>query len=303
MTTQSSYSIAIHGGAGNDRQQSAREARIEDSLLSILTQGRAMLDDGAAALDTVVHCTRLLEDDPLYNAGYGAVPNCAGRFELEASVMDGRTLKAGAVTNVDNIRNPVDLARRIMDETAHIMLAGQGAADFAAANGLASVSQTYFQEGWRKHATTDKDTYGTVGAVARDRHGNLAAATSTGGQAGKLPGRVGDSPLIGAGNSADNEGCAVSCTGWGEDFMRTALAAQVCFLISRQGLDAHAAAHAAIEYLVAKVNGNGGFILVDRIGNIATAASSASLRCAWIEQGGEIKTALQASIRIARAAS
>ncbi|MDN5848310.1 MAG: isoaspartyl peptidase/L-asparaginase family protein [Nitrococcus sp.] len=303
MTTQPSYSIAIHGGAGNHRQQSSREALIEYSLRGVLTQGRALLDAGGTALDTVVHCTRLLEDDPLYNAGYGAVPNCAGRFELEASVMDGRTLKAGAVTNVDNIRNPVELARRIMDQTAHVMLAGRGAAEFAAANRLASASQTYFQEGWRKHATTDKDAYGTVGAVARDRHGDLAAATSTGGQVDKLPGRVGDSPLIGAGNYADNDGCAVSCTGWGEDFMRTALAAQVCFLISRQNFDAHAAARAAIETLVSKVNGNGGFILVDRIGKIATAASSASLRCGWIEHGGEIKTALQASIRIARAAS
>ena len=302
MTTRHSYSIGLHGGAGNAPEPPAEEALITDSLRTILEQGRAMLAGGATALEAVVHCTRLLEDDPLYNAGYGAVPNSAGRFELEACVMDGRTLAAGAVTNVDNIRNPVELARRIMEATPHVMLAGQGAADFAAANGVAIVSQTYYQEGWRKRGTVGGDALGTVGAVARDRDGNLAAATSTGGQKGKLPGRVGDSPLIGAGNYADNAGCAVSCTGWGEDFIRTALAAYISFLSGRQGLDAQATARAAIEYLVAKVNGNGGVILVDRIGKIATAQSSASLRCGWIEHGGEIKTTLRASIRIARAA-
>jgi beta-aspartyl-peptidase (threonine type) len=299
---QHSYSIAIHGGAGNRCEQPAKEELIEGSLRMILEQGRTVLESGGTALDAVVHCTRLLEDDPLYNAGYGAVPNSAARFELEACVMDGRTLKAGAVTNVDNIRNPIELARRIMDRTPHVMLAGQGAADFAAANGIATVSQRYYQEGWRKHATAGKDAPGTVGAVARDRHGNLAAATSTGGQAGKLPGRVGDSPLIGAGTYADDEGCAVSCTGWGEDFIRTALAAYVSFLIGRQGLDAQAAARAAIEYLVAKVNGNGGFILVDGSGTIATAQSSAFLHCGWIERGGEARTAPRASIQIARVA-
>lgn len=300
MTTQHDYSIGIHGGAGNRPELPAQEARIKDSLRMILEQGRAMLADGATALDAVVHCTRLLEDDPLYNAGYGAVPNSAGHFELEACVMDGRTLKAGAVTYVDSIRNPVALARRIMDRTPHVMLAGQGAADFAAANDLATVGQAYFQEGWRKHGTAGEDALGTVGAVARDRYGNLAAATSTGGQKGKLPGRVGDSPIIGAGNYADNDSCAVSCTGWGEEFIRTALAAYIGFLVGRQGLKAQATAQVAIEYLVAKVNGTGGFILVDRTGQIATAQSSAYLRCGWIEHGGEIKTALRAAIQIAR---
>lgn len=298
---QPSYSIAIHGGAGNGPQPPAKEELIEGSLRTILEQGRTLLAGGATALDAVVHCVRLLEDDPLYNAGYGAVPNAIGRFEPEACVMDGRTLKAGAVTGVDSVRNPVELARRIMETTSHVMLAGQGAADFAAAHGLATVSQAYYQEGWRQHATANKDAHGTVGAVARDRHGNLAAATSTGGQAGKLPGRVGDSPLIGAGTYADDEGCAVSCTGWGEDFIRTALAAYVSFLIGRQGLDAQTAARVAIEYLVAKVNGNGGFILVDGIGAIATAQSSVFLHCGWIEYGGEAKTALRSSIQIARA--
>lgn len=302
MTTRHNYSIGLHGGAGNYFESPAKEGLIKDSLRTILEQGRAMLAEGATALDTVVHCTRLLEDDPLYNAGYGAVPNSAERFELEACVMDGRTLAAGAVTNVDNVRNPVELARRIMEATPHVMLAGQGAADFAVANGVAIVSQAYYQEGWRKRGTVGGDALGTVGAVARDCAGNLAAATSTGGQKGKLPGRVGDSPLIGAGNYADNAGCAVSCTGWGEDFIRTALAAYISFLSGQQGLDAQATAQAAIEYLVTKVNGNGGFILVDQAGKIATAQSSASLRCGWIEHGGETKTALRASIQIVRAA-
>ncbi|HET8700114.1 MAG TPA: isoaspartyl peptidase/L-asparaginase family protein [Nitrococcus sp.] len=296
---QHSYSIAIHGGAGNQREPRTRQKLVEHSLRAILEQGRALLAAGGTALDTVVHCTHLLEDDPLYNAGYGAVPNAVGRFEPEACVMDGHTLEAGAVTNVDNVRNPIELARRIMEATPHVMLAGQGAADFAEASGLAMVSQAYYQEGWRKHAAAGEDAHGTVGAVARDRDGNLAAATSTGGQAGKLPGRVGDSPLIGAGTYADNDGCAVSCTGWGEDFIRTALAARVSFL-GCQGLDAQAAAQAAIEYLVAKINGNGGFILVDKTGAVATAQSSTFLRCGWIEHGAEAKIAPRASVRIAR---
>lgn len=300
MAIQNSYSIGLHGGAGNRPEPQAKEALIENSLSAILEQGRSLLAGGATALDTVVHCTRLLENDPLYNAGYGSVPNSAGRFELEACVMDGQTLNAGAVTYVDNVRNPVELARAIMDRTPHVMLAGRDAADFAAANGIATVNQAYFQEGWRQHGTASEAAHGTVGAVASDRHGNLAAATSTGGQKGKRPGRVGDSPLLGAGNYADNMSGAVSCTGWGEDFMRTALAAYISFLMGREGLNAQAAAQTAIDYLVAKINGNGGFIMLDRTGKIATAQSSAYLRCGWIEHGGPAQTARRATIQTAQ---
>ncbi len=300
MATQHRYSIGIHGGAGNRPTPPAKARLIRESLKTILEEGGARLAAGATALDTVVHCTRLLEDDPLYNAGYGSVPNSAGRFELEACVMEGRTLKAGAVTYVEYIRNPVELARQIMEQTPHVMLAGHGAGDFAATNGIATASQSYFQEGWSKYGKAENNGYGTVGAVARDCAGNLAAATSTGGQKGKRPGRVGDSPLVGAGTYADNAGCAVSCTGWGEDFIRTALAAYLDFLIAHQGLEAHTAARIAIEYLVAKINGNGGFILVDKTGSIATAQSSAYLHCGWIEHGAEPKTARHASLQIAR---
>ncbi|MCO6441785.1 MAG: isoaspartyl peptidase/L-asparaginase [Nitrococcus mobilis] len=301
MAIRHRYSIGIHGGAGDRPASPAQAGRIRESLRTTLEEGGARLAAGATALDTVVHCTRLLEDDPLYNAGYGSVPNSAGRFELEACVMDGQPLKAGAVTYVEHIRNPVELARRIMEKTPHVMLAGRGADDFAAANGIATVSQAYFQEGWGKYGRADENGYGTVGAVARDCAGNLAAATSTGGQKGKRPGRVGDSPLVGAGTYADNAGGAVSCTGWGEDFIRTALAAYLGFLIARQGLEAHTAARIAIEYLVTKVNGNGGFVLVDKTGSIAAAQSSAYLHCGWIEHGAEPKTALCAPLRIARA--
>ena len=301
MATQHTYSIAIHGGAGNTPAPPAKARRIRQSLRAILAEGASLLAADATALDAVVHCTRLLEDDPLYNAGYGSVPNSAGRFELEACVMQGHTLDAGAVTYVESIRNPVELARRIMEKTPHVMLAGQGAIEFAAVEGIATVAQEYFQTGWDKHCTAEETPDGTVGAVARDRAGNLAAATSTGGQKGKLPGRVGDSPLIGAGNYADNGGCAISCTGSGEDFIRTALASFINFLIGQQGLAAPMAARLGAEHLVAKVNGNGGFILIDRVGNIATAQSSTYLHCGWIEHNGRARTALRSSIRIARA--
>lgn len=295
------YSIAIHGGAGSRPvAQAGRGKLIESSLAAILEEGRTLLARGGTALDAVVHCTQLLEDDPLYNAGYGSVPNAAGRFELEASVMDGRTLGAGAVTQIDSLRNPIELARLIMEKTPHILLAGQGAAEFAAANGVAIVTQEYYREGWNRSGRDSDAVSGTVGAVARDRFGNLAAATSTGGQKGKMVGRVGDSSLIGAGSYADNAGCAVSCTGWGEDFMRTALAAFTSFLIERERLAAGAAAKTSIGHLVAKVNGSGGLILVDRSGTIAAAQSSSYLHCGWIEHGGPTKLTLQAPIRIPR---
>lgn len=295
------YSLAIHGGAGSRPvRQAERETLIKNSLAAILEQGRALLARGGTALDAVVHCTRLLEDDPLYNAGYGSVPNAAGRFELEASVMDGYTLGAGAVTRIESLRNPIGLARLVMEKTPHVLLAGQGAAEFAAANGITGVTQEYYREGWGRSGRNSDAVSGTVGAVARDRFGNLAAATSTGGQKGKMVGRVGDSSLIGAGTYADNAGCAVSCTGWGEDFMRTALAAFTSFLIEREHLAAGAAAKTSIAHLVAKVNGSGGLILVDRSGTIAAAQSSPYLHCGWIEHGGPTRTALQAPIRIPR---
>lgn len=296
MSASASYSIAIHGGAASRLpQRSDYTATVEASMRAILEHGRAMLAGGAAAIDTVVACVRTLEDDPLYNAGRGAAPTAAGSRELDAAVMDGVTLAAGAVGCVENIANPVLLARLVMEHTPHALLAGSGAAAFARSHGIQPVPADYFY----RVTTSAIDSSDTVGAVARDRDGNLAAATSTGGIRGKLPGRIGDSPVIGAGTYADNGSCAVSCTGHGEDFMRTALAAYLAFLVE-SGLTAHEAAIRAVTRLVERVDGDGGLIVVDRAGNIASAQSSGYLIHGWIEHGGPAQTALQAVQRVQR---
>jgi len=291
-----SFSIVIHGGAGNRQLTPEQEKRTRASLLGILEQSRVILARGGTALDAVTQCVRLLEDDPLYNAGHGAVPNAAGDFELDACIMDGRSLNAGAVAAVRHIRNPVTLARLIMEQTAHVMLAGDNAEHFARDCGVALVSKSYFEQARSPAQPQDGGTHGTVGAVARDLHGNLAAATSTGGTQGKLQGRVGDSAVPGAGNYADNAGAAVSCTGHGEDFMRTALAAHISFLIEQKELIAKAAAEEAVAYLIRKVNGQGGFILVDHGGRIAAAQTSDYLQHGWIEKGGQSHTAMRSDI-------
>lgn len=296
MSAPDSYSLAIHGGAASRLPQHANyAATVETSLRAILACGGELLADGAAALDTVVACVRALEDDPLYNAGRGAVPTAAGSHELDAAVMDGATLAAGAVGCVENMANPVLVARLVMEHSPHVLLAGSGAVRFARSFGIAPVADDFFH----RVPTPAVDNGDTVGAVARDRHGNLAAATSTGGIRGKLPGRIGDSPLIGAGTWADNAGCAVSCTGHGEDFIRTALAAYLGWLVE-SGLGVADAARRAVERLVERIDGDGGLIVVDRLGHIAAAQSSRYLLCGWIEHGGAAQAALQAPLRVTR---
>ncbi len=301
--SQKSFSLAIHGGAGENVDKiRALEKESKESMAHVLEEGRKILAAGGTALDTVTLCVKLLEDNPLFSAGYGAAANAEGEFELDAAIMDGKTLEAGSVAAVLNIRNPVDLARLVMEKTEHIMLSGIGAGDFAKAHDIAMVTPEYFKEAHEKvpHMIERNKKHGTVGAVARDINGNLAAATSTGGWDAKMPGRIGDSPIIGAGCFADNDSGAVSCTGIGEDFMRTVLAAHIGFLIERCGLSAIDAAQEAINYLVKKVNGDGGFILVDKDGAVAIAQSSKVMRTGWIENGGETHTTLQPKIRADR---
>lgn len=290
------FSLMIHGGAGAIRAPE----RFEESLRRVIGAGASLLSRGAPALDAVAHCVAALEDDPLYNAGRGSVPNADGFVECDASIMDGRDLEAGAVAGVRRVRNPVLLARAVMEKSGHVFLIGEGAEHFARQQGLAFEEDAYFLTDARlaqlakakaaqgvalDHSMIGEEKLGTVGAVARDKAGNLAAATSTGGVVNQFPGRVGDSPVIGAGVYADNAACAVSCTGVGEHFLRTSLARTVACLIEHRGLRAAAAAAAAIDYLTGKVNGLGGLIVVDRDGGCARAHSTPGMITAMAENG------------------
>jgi len=305
MTAKSprSFSLAIHGGAGGNPQKAAKtEDIVREAMHDILEHGRELLAHGGSALDAVTLCVKLLEDCPLFNAGCGAVPNLDGIYELDASIMDGKNLAAGAVGGVVNVRNPVDLARVVMEETPHVLLIGKSAVEFGRGHGIQMVTQRYFRDATKKaRKLVEKNRkHGTVGAVARDSRGNLAAATSTGGREKKMPGRVGDTPIIGAGNFADNRSVAVSCTGIGEHFIKTVLSGHMGFLVAREGMDAKRAARAGIKYLVERVNGDGGFILIDKKGGVAVAQSSTVMRAGWIEHGGKTRTTLQAPIRVKR---
>jgi beta-aspartyl-peptidase (threonine type) len=290
------YSLMIHGGAGAIRDP----RRYEASLRAIVKSGASLLAAGSSALDAVVHCVALLEDDSLYNAGRGSVRNAEGSVLCDASIMEGRTLKAGAVAAVRGVRNPVRLAYEVMEKSGHALLVGEGAARFARERRLAFESEDYFRTEERvaqlakakrkretalDHSESDDTIFGTVGAVARDRNGDLAAATSTGGVVNQPAGRVGDSPIIGAGTFADNASCAVSCTGVGEDFIRTALARTVSFFVEFRGMQAEEAAREAIRYLVDKVDGQGGLILIDRQGRCGRAHSTPVMLTATFVNG------------------
>lgn len=272
--------LAIHGGAGTIARRELtprREKQYRAALLAALRSGYAALDGGGSSLDAVVAAVVVLEDSPLFNAGRGAVFNAAGEHELDAAVMDGATRKAGAVAAVRRVKNPVLAARAVMERTPHVLLAGADADRFARAAGLTMVPPRYFSTRERTRALVRArrdgaagaaDRHGTVGAVALDRRGNLAAATSTGGYTNKMPGRVGDSPIIGAGTYADDR-CAVSGTGPGEYFMRAVLAHDVAARMRYRGESLAQAARRALARL-ARLGGDGGLIAVDRGGNVAT---------------------------------
>jgi len=275
------WALAVHGGAGTVPKaglDADEEAAVRAALTAALQAGARALAAGAASLDVVEQAVCALEDSPLFNAGKGAVFNARGEHELEASIMDGRTLKAGAVANLRGIRNPVTLARWVMERTPHVYLAGEGAIAFAQSEGMELIAPDYFwtEQSWgalkreRLRAGRERRSleHGTVGAVALDSHGNLAAATSTGGITNKLAGRVGDSSVIGAGTYASNESCAVSCTGQGEYFMRAAAARDICALVEYGERSARAAAAMVIREKIARLGGHGGVIVVDRRGGV-----------------------------------
>ena len=287
------FSLMVHGGAGalNDPNGVRDAFHYLESIRVVLDHGRDILSRDGGALEAVEACTSLLEDDPVFNAGCGSVLNEDGRVEMDAAIMDGGDLGAGAVAGVHNIANPVQLARLVLARREHVMLAGEGAMRFARIHGMEIVPDHYFltPERIRQYETIHRtgrsgldhdavtgDKLGTVGAVALDRC-----------TVKKRFGRVGDSPIVGAGVWADNATCAVSCSGIGEDLMRTVLAKTAADLIELRELDAEAAVAGATAYLVSKVSGRGGLILVDHRGLCASGFTTPKMIRGWIEHGGE----------------
>jgi L-asparaginase / beta-aspartyl-peptidase len=310
--TSPGFALAVHGGAGTLRRglmDEARAALYHAGLRAALAAGRDVLAAGGNALEAVTAAVVALEDDPLFNAGRGASFTSAGTIEMDAAVMDGRERRAGAVAGICGPRNPVLAARAVMEQSPHVLLVGEGALVFCRERGLAFAERDYFytESRWRalQHildrrrrglADTDPEEddalrHGTVGAVARDRHGNLAAATSTGGIAGKLPGRVGDSPIIGAGTYADNDTCAVSATGHGEVFIRFVAAHEIAARMRHGGQKLAEAAREVVDEL-ARAGGSGGIVAVDRDGMLALPFNCAGMYRGYVTAEGVIYTAI-----------
>ena len=304
------FAIAVHGGAGVLPR--GTDPQHENAYLLGLSEavdaGYAVLERGGSSLDAAIAAVVVLEDNPLFNAGRGAVLTRDGVAELDASVMDGRTLAAGAISGVKHVRNPIELARRVMDHSPHVMLVGEGAEDFARSQGVELVSNEYFRTLVRQvqlhrmlagapekendlaaHGSTDMT--GTVGAVALDSKGNVAAATSTGGMTGKRWGRVGDSPIIGAGTYASNASCAVSATGHGEYFIRAAVAHEICARMRLKGESAQAAADAVIAE-VGALGGDGGVIVAAPDGTTAFSFNTSGMYRARADSSGRAEAAI-----------
>lgn len=299
------YAIAIHGGAGDLPRQAlseGRAARYRDGLAAALDRGYEVLEQGGSSLDAVTVAVRALEDDPLFNAGRGASLTREGVAELDAALMEGLTLRAGAVAAVRHVKNPIELARRVMDKSRHVLLVGAGAEEFALEEGLVLVPNAYFRtperqaeldalRSGRPASELIPSTQGTVGAVALDAAGNLAAATSTGGMSNKRPGRVGDSPIIGAGTYARNGVCAVSATGHGEYFMRIVAAHHVCSAVEHRGLTLQDALRDTLGRL-RDLGGSGGLIAVDGAGEIAIDFNTAGMFRACRDSSGKRQVAV-----------
>ncbi|MGB3606713.1 MAG: isoaspartyl peptidase/L-asparaginase [Psychroserpens sp.] len=281
------FSIAIHGGAGTlvkGIMTPDLEAKYRADLKNTIDQGYAILEKGGTAIEAVEQAVKILEDSPLFNAGKGSVFTATGSYEMDASIMDGNTLNAGAVSLINGIKNPISLARDVMEKSEHVFLAGDGAMQFAKQLDYKLEDDAYFYDEFRHkqwleikdtdsfqldHSTKKDSKFGTVGAVACDKDGNTAAATSTGGMTNKKWGRVGDSPMIGAGNYANNKTCAISCTGSGEFFIRGVVAYDVACLIEHKNLSLREASEEVINNRILELGGDGGLIAVDAKGNIA----------------------------------
>lgn len=316
----STYVLAVHGGAGTmAAADSALEAPYHAGLHAALAAGRAVLGAGGSALDAVIASVVALEDCPVFNAGHGAVFNADEEHELDAGVMDGSSLAAGAVAGMRRLRNPVQGAAAVLREGRCVMLGVHGEAALARQHGLVLVAPAYFSTPHRlaqlravksravAGAVLDHDVtvntqgdprFGTVGAVARDRHGHLAAATSTGGMTNKLPGRIGDTPVVGAGVYANNRTCAVSATGTGEQFLRACVAHDVHARVAYGGVDVEVAASQAMQDSVAPIGGRGGLIAVGVDGRIAMPYNSAGMYRGWVREGEAACSAIFGDVRL-----
>lgn len=309
-----SISIALHGGAGTilrSAMSTELQEQYESGLKAALDAGYGVLESGGTALNAVEAAVKSLEDFPLFNAGRGAVFNHDSRHELDASIMDGRNRACGAVAGIAGIRNPVTLARAVMEQSEHVLLAGKEAERFAAQLGFGFEPEAYFFTQQRydqlqdalgagkmqldhsdKPQYPDEKKFGTVGAVALDSHGNLAAATSTGGMTNKRWGRIGDSPIIGAGTWADNETCAISCTGHGEFFIKAVVAHDIHCLMSYKGLSLREATDIVVMDKLVKMGGEGGLVAVDTMGNIAMPFNSEGMYRASRSAAGAAQVAI-----------
>lgn len=308
------FSIIIHGGAGTILKKNMtpeKEAAYKSKLEEAVRVGYEILKNGGTSLDAVEKTINILEDSPLFNAGKGAVFTNAETNELDASIMDGRTLNAGASAGTTTVRNPINLARAIMEHSPHVMMAGKGAEAFAEIQGLQIVEPDYFYTENRfkslkkikasektEHSTNNKQAFydpeikdskfGTVGCVALDKNGNLAAGTSTGGMTNKRWGRIGDAPIIGAGTYANNNTCAVSSTGWGEFFIRAMVAYDISALMEYKGLSLKEAAQEVIQKKVPELGGDGGIIAIDKNGNMVAEFNTAGMYRASMNDKGEL---------------
>ena len=303
VTFAEPIAIAIHGGAGTLTRDSITAEQERDYLAILNTavqQGHERLQDGAAGSDVVRETIRLLENSPLFNAGHGAVLTWNGTHELDASIMLGHNLAAGAVAGVTRVRNPIEAAYAVLKYSPHVLLSGAGADKFAESQGLTMVDNRYFTTPRRvealelfrakyedKKAQNGDEKFGTVGVVVLDTAGNLAAGTSTGGMTGKRWGRIGDSPLIGSGTFADNRSCAVSATGHGEFFIRWQVASDICARVRYQGLDLLVAANQVLHDELALAGGEGGVIAIDPKGNVALVFNTEGMYRASINAAGE----------------
>ncbi len=315
------WAVVLHGGAGvieRKNMDPKTEAAYRADLETALQKAADTLDKGGSALDAVEATIRFMEDDPLFNAGRGAVFTAAGRNELDSAIMDGSNLKAGAVAGVTRTRHPISLARAVMEKSPHVMLEGSGADEFAAQNGLEMVDPSFFftERRWQNLVdelkregkaipprpagappaptkpvaqieSPEAHKFGTVGVVALDKQGNIAAGTSTGGLTAKMWGRVGDSPIIGAGTYADNRSCAVSGTGTGEYFIRLTVARTICALVQYKGMSLQQAADNVIQQQLTEMKGDGGIIAIDTKGDMVWSFNTPGMYRARISEGGK----------------
>lgn len=301
--------LAIHGGAGTiapELMTPAREKAYRDALENALRRGHGVLEKGGAALDAVEAAVRALEDTPLFNAGRGSVFNADGQHEMDASLMNGADLRAGAVAGVQNVKNPVSLARKVMENSSHVLISGNGAFEFAHQQKVELEDDQYFfddfrYQQWKEVAGSDKvqldhtdkeKKFGTVGAVALDASGHLAAATSTGGMTNKKWQRVGDSPIIGAGTYANDETCAISCTGHGESFIRAVAAHDVHALMAYKGFSLAEAVRIVVHEKLPPLDGDGGLIAIDRNGNIVLDFNCSGMYRGQVGSEGVFHTAI-----------